>query len=189
MHNQPAYLEVLHAAWIAGLAVVPINAKLHPREVAYILEDSGAAALFASHDLLAALGTPVDGLPALRHAVDVDGADYGALFGDRFQDVADTGGDALAWLFYTSGTTGRPKGVMLTHANLVAMTLCYFTDVDTATSDDAVIYGAPMSHGAGLYVLPNMRAGARHVCPASRGFDAAEFLALARLHRSATAST
>jgi len=187
MHNAPAYLETMHAAWIAGLAVVPINAKLHPREVAHIVEDSGAAVLFASRDLGAAAGDALAGIPTLRHVVDVDGRDYAALFDERPLDIADVPPDALAWLFYTSGTTGRPKGVMLQHRNLVAMTLCYFTDVDTAAPDDAVLYGAPMSHGAGLYVLPNMRAGARHVIPESQGFDAGEFLALARTHRNATA--
>ncbi|WP_267209744.1 AMP-binding protein, partial [Brucella melitensis] len=56
--------------------------------------------------------------------------------------------EELAWLFYTSGTTGRPKGVMITHRNLMAMTLCYFADVDSAQPQDAVLYAAPMSHGA-----------------------------------------
>ena len=44
--------------------------------------------------------------------------------------------DDLAWLFYTSGTTGRPKGVMLSHGNLVAATMCYLADVDHATPED-----------------------------------------------------
>src|SRR4051812_33491886 len=50
-HNGPAYLELLHAAWIAGLVAVPINSKLHPREVAFILADSGTRALFVSPSL------------------------------------------------------------------------------------------------------------------------------------------
>ncbi|NMS25033.1 AMP-binding protein, partial [Vibrio parahaemolyticus] len=77
--------------------------------------------------------------------------------------------EELAWLFYTSGTTGRPKGVMITHRNLMAMTLCYFADVDSAQPQDAVLYAAPMSHGAGLYGLPHVAAAARHVVPDSRG--------------------
>ena len=55
--------------------------------------------------------------------------------------------DDLAWRFYTSGTTGRPKGGMLSPGNLVAMSLCYLADVDQATPHDASLYAAPRSHG------------------------------------------
>ena len=185
--NDPAYLEVMYAAWIAGLAVVPINSKLHPKEAAFILDDSGAALLFAC-------GEPADQLQpllaqraALRDAVELGGADYEGLLKAEGIAPVESAPDDLAWLFYTSGTTGRPKGVMLTHRNLLTMTLCYFADVDHAQSSDAFIYGAPMSHGAGLYNIAQVVAGARHVVPASRGFDAAEFLSLAALHRNATA--
>ena len=64
------------------------------------------------------------------------------------------------------------------------MTLCYFADVDAVSARDATLYAAPMSHGAGLYCLPHVAAGARHIVPASRGFDAAEILALARRFES-----
>jgi long-chain acyl-CoA synthetase len=92
--------------------------------------------------------------------------------------VTERGGDDTAWLFYTSGTTGRPKGVMITHRNLMAMGLGYFCDVDPVAADDAIVYAAPMSHGAGIYAIPHLIAGARHVVPASGGFDATELFAL-----------
>ena len=76
-----------------------------------------------------------------------------------------------AWLFYTSGTTGRPKGVVLTHGNLLAMTLNYLADVDHAAVGDHLLHAAPMSHGSGLYAIPNIAAGATQLIPAARGFD------------------
>jgi len=91
----------------------------------------------------------------------------------------DAAPDDVAWLFYTSGTTGRPKGVMLTQRNLLAMTMAYFTDVDEVAPEDAMVYAAPMSHGAGLYNYAHMLRGARHVVPESGGFDPAELADLA----------
>ena len=176
--NCPQYLEIMHACWIAGLAVVPINHKLHDKEVAYILEDSDAAALFASEDFAPQPAS-------LRHAFRIGSRRYERLTEGDVRQAHECASDDLAWLFYTSGTTGRPKGVMLSHRNLLAMTLCYFADVDAANAEDAFIYAAPMSHGAGLYHLAQMRAGARHVIPESGGFDAAEFFRLAAAHRNA----
>lgn len=82
------------------------------------------------------------------------------------------------WLFYTSGTTGRPKGVMLTALNLTLMTLGYLADVDEVSPEDAILYAAPMSHGAGLYNFVHVMRGARHVVPLSGGFEAEEVLDL-----------
>jgi long-chain acyl-CoA synthetase len=180
LHNCPQYLEILYGAWTAGLVVVPINHKLHPREVEFIVRDSGARALFTSDDLGADLA------PEMRNTlsvVGVPGPDYAAmLVGDPIDPVHRTADD-IAWLFYTSGTTGRPKGVMQTHGNLLTMTLGYFADVDPVRHGDACLYAAPMSHGAGLYNLPHVLAGARHVIPASGGFDPDEILALAPVLR------
>ncbi|WP_372656908.1 AMP-binding protein [Hydrogenophaga sp.] len=177
LHNCAQYLEILYGAWCAGLVVVPINHKLHPREVAYILADSGSRLLFSSSELGQDL--PCDGADTVQ-LVDADSGAYAALLtGATVPPVPREPGD-LAWLFYTSGTTGRPKGVMQTHRNLLTMALCYFADVDTVAPGDASLYAAPMSHGAGLYNIPHVLAGARHVIPVSGGFEPDEILALAR---------
>lgn len=68
---------------------------------------------------------------------------------------------------------------MLSHGNLMAMSLCYPIDVDPVNEGDSVVYPAPMSHGAGLYNFIHVRCGARHVVPASRGFKAVELFELA----------
>jgi len=183
MSNHPAVLEILFGSWWAGLAVVPINPKLHPQEAHYILGHSGAALAFTTDDIGPGL---IEGRPAqgtLREIVSVEQPAYAEwLAGEPLAEPATRQGDDLAWLFYTSGTTGRPKGVMITHRNLQTMVLCYFADVDTPRPQDAVLYAAPMSHGAGLYGLPLVAVAGRHVVPASGGFDAAEVLALARHH-------
>lgn len=179
MSNSPEYLEVLYGVWWAGLVAVPVNAKLHPRELAYILEDSGAACLFLSPDLAPGVVELLPGLKDPCQAV-VAGSDaYRVLLAAAPAALCGRAPDDLAWLFYTSGTTGRPKGVMQTHRNLANMVACYFADVDDVGPDDAIVYAAPMSHGAGLYNFMHVIKGARHLIPLSGGFDEAELVALA----------
>ncbi|HET9821642.1 MAG TPA: AMP-binding protein, partial [Burkholderiaceae bacterium] len=123
-------------------------------------------------------------LDAIECQVEVDSPEADALLAagpDRaLPPPVERAPDDLAWLFYTSGTTGRPKGVMLTQRNLMTMGLAYFSDVDAIGRDDVMAYAAPMSHGCGLYAIPHLMAGARHAVPASGGVDPAELFALGR---------
>jgi long-chain acyl-CoA synthetase len=179
--NCTQYLECLYGIWWIGAAAIPINAKLHGREAAWICSDAGARLAFISDDTAEALAEARSDLPAAMKTLSVDSSAYLAMregAGAPLPLPRDT--DDLAWLFYTSGTTGRPKGVMLSHGNLVAATMCYLADVDQATPNDASLYAAPISHGAGLYHLPHVRIGGRHVIPESRGFDPDEVLNLGR---------
>lgn len=175
--NCPDYLEILHAIYWAGAVSVPVNYKLHSKELAYILADSGASLLFVSGEL--AQNAQTAGILA-QDCLVIGSADYAHAVGHPPMAVEERRADDLASLFYTSGTTGKPKGVMQTHRNLLAMTACYFTDVDDVTADDAMVYAAPMSHGAGLYNFAHILRGARHVVPCSGGFDPAELLELAK---------
>ena len=177
MGNLPDYVELLLAGWYAGLTMVPVNAKLHPRELAYILGHSGARVCFASADLIGAVGPLADELAGLR-VIEVGGREHQALRRGDPAALTATAADAVAWLFYTSGTTGRPKGAMLSHRNLLAMTLSYFADVDRIAPGDAIVHAAPMSHGSGCYILPHAAQAACQVVPASGGFDPAEIFAL-----------
>jgi long-chain acyl-CoA synthetase len=170
--NSTAYLEALFAIWWAGAAVVPINAKLHPREADVILADADVALAIVAAE-------HIDHLSADCPLISVETPAFGDLYTAPPVDLAPVSADALAWLFYTSGTTGRPKGVMLAHAQLAAMSFGYLVDVDTVDARDAALYAAPLSHGAGLYAPLHVLKGARHVVPASGGFDAAEVVDLA----------
>ena len=121
MSNVPDYVELLLAGWHAGLTMVPANAKLHPRELEYILDHSGARVCFATPGLVEAIAPLEHSVEGLERIVGRQRRVSRLLNGDP---VAITEGapDDVAWLFYTSGTTGRPKGAMLTHRNLLAMT-------------------------------------------------------------------
>ena len=173
MKNSTGYLELMYGIWFCGAVAVPVNAKLHPREAAYIAENSGSRVIFVSGD--DDLGPLLPASCAL-HDLAAD-PDFDAQVEPLAAPVP-RDGDDLAWLFYTSGTTGKPKGVMLTNANLQAMTYAYFVDVDDVLADDAALYAAPLSHGAGIYNFMHVLRGSRHVVPASGGFDAQELCAL-----------
>jgi long-chain acyl-CoA synthetase len=188
MTNTPAFVEVLLACWHAGLAAVPINAKLHPREIRYILEHSGAAVCLATPKLAQDIAPETVGLEGFKALIDVGkattpSARYRRLLEAEAMAMVPRDPDDLAWLFYTSGTTGRPKGAMLSHRNLMAMTLSYFVDVDSIAPDDSILHAAPMSHGSGIYILPHLAAGALQIVPEGGQFDPEEVFALWRAHR------
>lgn len=178
MENGPAFFECLFACWAAGLVAVPVNAKLHAREVAHIVGDAGTRLILTT--------------PGLAHVASEAAGPIEVVCAatDRYEKLARaapsaphaSASDDLAWIFYTSGTTGRPKGAMLSHRNLLAMSLRYFADIDHVGADDVHLYTAPVSHGSGLYGLPFFLKGARHVI--LPGFDVEAVVeALARFER------
>jgi long-chain acyl-CoA synthetase len=178
MHNSCAYLECEFGIWWAGAVAVPINAKLHPKEALWIARNAEASLLLACAKNHAALAAEnLGGLPA--ELIEDERMD-GLLAGFAPIDAPISRGmDDLAWLFYTSGTTGRPKGVMLTNGNVVAASVSYTSDVDSVSQDDCALHAAPLSHADGLYSLIHVRHGARHSIPESRGFEPEEILRLA----------
>jgi long-chain acyl-CoA synthetase len=174
--NSHHYLELLYGIWHAGLVAVPANAKLHGAELGFILEHSGARVCFASP------GLDTDIAPhaprSLERLIAVGGKDYEALFAADPRAVVPRAADDLAWLFYTSGTTGRPKGAMLTHRNLVVASEAYAAEVDAIAPGDAIVHAAPMSHGSGVYVMMHVARLGVQVIPESGGFEPEEIFAL-----------
>jgi long-chain acyl-CoA synthetase len=180
--NCVEYIELMLAVWHAGLAIVPIHSKLHPKELAYIFENSGARAAFGSHGTIERVSEAAR-IVNLSRVFEIGTPEFGRLYEAAPVAMSARGGDELAWLFYTSGTTGKPKGVILSHNNLAQMLLHYATDVDHIAADNTIVHAAPLSHGSGLYVLTHMAQGACNVVTESGGFDPAEIFSLWRSYK------
>lgn len=174
--NSPRYLELLYGIWHAGLAAVPANAKLHGAELGYILEHSGARVCFASDGIDSELAPHAP--KSLERLMVIGSTEYETLFAADPIPVSTRAPDDLAWLFYTSGTTGRPKGAMLTHRNLMEASYAYATEVDSVTPGDAILHAAPMSHGSGLYIMMHVARLGVQVVPESGSFEPEEVSAL-----------
>ena len=160
-----------------ALPPVPANAKLHGAELGYILEHSGARVCFASDGL--------DGDDRAARAEKSRAADRHRrrattrrLFAADPIAVVPRAADDLAWLFYTSGTTGRPKGAMLTHRVLSVASHAYAAEVDPIAPGDPILHAAPMSHGSGLYIMAHVMRRGVNVVPESGGFEPEEIFGL-----------
>jgi acyl-CoA synthetase (AMP-forming)/AMP-acid ligase II len=191
MHNCPEMLEAIYACFKLGCAAVPINFRLHPKEYAFIIDHSEATAVIISPEFNEPLLEIHEQIASAQHQITLAGSsgkllDYEALLAretGEWEDV-DVEPDDPAWLFYTSGTTGMPKGAMLTHRNLLAMTMSFYADICRGFGpDDVILHAAPLSHGSGLWALPNIAKAAKNVILESRSFDAEQVLALIQEHR------
>src|SRR5277367_6331865 len=183
MTNNAEYLAVLFAIWRAGLVAVPISAKLHPREIAFIASDCEARLCIASSELAGPLATTL--APASRLLVLHD-SDWRRSLACEPGAIAELHPTDPAWIFYTSGTTGRPKGAVLSHRNLRAMAIGYLADVDRLTPRDSFFHLAAQSHAVGLLGLSHIAKATHQVLPPSGGFDPGELAALLDLYESAS---
>jgi acyl-CoA synthetase (AMP-forming)/AMP-acid ligase II len=163
MENCPEFLPALYGIWRAGLAAVPLNSKLHPREMAWILADSEAKLCLASAKLAEGLSVPGVSSAPLPPILAIGTADYRALLTGAAPGALPADPQAEAWLFYTSGTTGRPKGAVLTHRNLLFACHCYYADIDYIGPEDTILHAAPLTHGSGLYGLAHIARGSHNV--------------------------
>ncbi|MEV1294866.1 AMP-binding protein [Pseudonocardia sp. NPDC049635] len=176
MRNRPELIETMYAAFAAGAMLVPLNAKLPAAEVAYHVEDSDAAVLVTDQAGAAEVGDV--SCPMLA-----TGSGYETLVlehADRPAEIADVTPVTPAWLFYTSGTTGRPKGAVLTHGGLAFVVASWLADLTPMDERDVVLHAAPLSHGAGFHALAAVARGAHQVIPVAEGFAPAPVLELMR---------
>ena len=178
--NSPEGLEAILAPIQAGMAVVPMNIRLHPDEHAYMVNDSGAFALIAGDEFRSHVSQMRQRLDTVKHIIFIGGGtgddlSYEALL--ESQTVTGSGpdpcidADDLAWIFYTSGTTGHPKGAMLTHRVLITMAEQFLLDIDPAVPGDVLLHGAPITHGSGLAIFHHVARGSTSAFPSARSFD------------------
>ncbi|MER5265458.1 long-chain fatty acid--CoA ligase [Actinosynnema sp. NPDC002837] len=186
--NHPAFLEALFAVGVLGAVFVPLNMRLAPAEVAHVLTDSGSDVLVYAPEqasVVQAVRAAVGPLRviALDHPAAGESS-YEELIAASEADPIDEPVtlDDLCLIMYTSGTTGRPKGAMLTHGNLTWNTVNVLVDVDLA-SDEVTLVVAPLFHTAGLNMtcLPTLIKGGTVVLMSA--FDAAGVLEQIETHR------
>lgn len=155
--NSPEFFEILLGAAIAGIVTVPVNWRLSPREIAYLLEDSGAKTVFVGVEHRALAGEAIALISAAPVVIDLESAD-----GDGFpawrdsasarDDFPDIDSKAVTLQLYTSGTTGRPKGALLSHHSLNSVRV---SQPETArwsqwTREDSCLISMPLFHVGGI---------------------------------------
>ena len=160
--NVPEFAAAYYGALRAGAVVVPMNPLLKAREVAHLLSDSGARLVFAWHE--AATEAATGGAEAGADLVVVDPASFLRDLASTTpaEQVVDRDDADTAVILYTSGTTGRPKGAELTHANLTRNVEVAQSDLLHLGPDDVVFGGLPLFHSFGQTCTLNvaMAAGA-----------------------------
>ncbi|MEW6554755.1 MAG: long-chain-fatty-acid--CoA ligase [Actinomycetota bacterium] len=192
MSNCPEVFEAFGGIYAIGGTALPILFVLSADECRYILEDSEAVAVVTDTILLAKILEAVEGLEKLRHIIVVGGEDsertlsYERLLGESSPEfeIVDRAPDDVAILMYTSGTTGKPKGVMLTHENLITAAESAYL-ANEVTEAMITLVCLPMAH---IYGVGAMNSGNFSEIPETkailmRWFDPEECLRLIEKYR------
>lgn len=163
--NSHQYAELYFAAPSAGLILVPVNYRLVEREIAYIINNSGARAFIVGDDYVDRVEGMRGEIPDVEHFLCIGDTpqgmvDYEELISrspaDKPQLELDE--DLVAWLIYTSGTTGFPKGTMITHRNVLAKFFNLMLNGNTS-SHEVSLFNFPLFHIAGSVALAQLYAG------------------------------
>jgi fatty-acyl-CoA synthase len=177
--NRVEYPEVDLGLALAGRVRVGLNARLHRDDFAYALNDCDARALVHSAAFAGDAQALSESLGIQAISLDdpeFDELDYHRLI-DRSSPTAvarDVAPEDVAWISYTSGTTGRPKGVVLSHRAIREVTFNLLLELGPLVPDTRLVLAQPLSHGAGYFVLPQLASGGNvHVMS---HFDAEEAL-------------
>lgn len=180
MKNRPESIVIDHALAAGGFVRVALSYRLHSREVAAIARDCTPVVAFVDDEREAGLieAFAEAGLDIPVVAVDEPRTSsalrFAALLDHPEAESPAVTTEQLAWMPYTSGTTGEPKGVMLSHRSVLACARNLMVELDAIEQDDVVLHVAPLTHLSGYLSVPYTLRGATHVCVPK--FDAAETL-------------
>ena len=174
LDNCPELLITMFAAFRAGSSVVPCNSRLTSDELSFLIGDSDASVVItdAVHERVAREAAAQDVI------VRVVGRDLDEVLSGPAAPMVDVDPNQTAWIFYTSGTTGRPKGAMLSHGVLNFVTVSWLADLTPLDETDVTLHAAPLSHGAGFHALAATARAAHQIIADSASFDPASILAL-----------
>ena len=175
--NSPRIMEIIFGCFAAGLVVVPVNARLHAREMAYIVENSGAKVLVHGSEFAEGIAAHADLFSALKHRVPTDAFNTFLNPANALTSAVDAAAEDVCWLFYTSGTTGKPKGAVWNHRMVRCVIMNYLADLHNIQPGEMVLHCAPMSHGSGIVALPAVARGATNAITESASFDVDHLLA------------
>ena len=178
LDNQPELLIAMFGTFHAGGTVVPCNSRLTVDELSFMVQDCDAQVIVTDAEhaevALAAAGA--------HRTVLIAGQDFdNALNANQAPAaLAEVAPTDTAWIFYTSGTTGRPKGAMLSHAALIFVTVSWLADLTPLDEHDITLHVAPLSHGAGFHALAATARAALQIIPSVTSFDPEAILELIR---------
>jgi acyl-CoA synthetase (AMP-forming)/AMP-acid ligase II len=167
--NNVEYVDAYYGVPSAGMALVFLNYRLNPHELAWIVDNSQARILLVEHQFLQSMLDVRDQIPTVEHVVVIGGPATGRDGVVAYDDLLASADpapelprpqeDDVAWQLYTSGTTGRPKGAMLTHRSLITAVLNAIIAYDVQR-DDRSLMCFPMCHVSGYLVTQHHMVGA-----------------------------
>jgi len=151
------------AMYRAGIARVAVNSRLNPHEYAYIIEDSGAKACIHDAEFTAGIDSIRGGSSCPLYLVSGDVVEQARSVSPAEFGPGEVAPDAPALIQYTSGTTGRPKGAVLTHASKVQIDRNVLIEMPTLGVEDVMLHVTPLTHASGALMLPCLLRGARQL--------------------------
>jgi acyl-CoA synthetase (AMP-forming)/AMP-acid ligase II len=192
MRNHPDFIELMFAAWKVGAVLVPMNSTFTPDEAEWHLDHVGATVVFTDEQCAPSLSEAARrGRTVVVRNVDGGDSEFERIIADRIDRkpiaTVEREDDDVAWIAFTSGTTGRPKGAMLTHGNLHAQAMSTLSDVMRLETEHVVVHAAPLSHGTGYNAIAYVAKGCTQVFHQTLGFKAGLFLEQVERYRIAGA--